>query len=162
MVEMKLDALRVEIPSNNPILLLQEKAGSKRTLVIYIGPAEAQAIAFAQQSISTPRPMTHDLIVDLMEALGATLDYVVVTALRERTFYAELHLVTTSGRRQVSARPSDAVAIAVRASCPIFAEEDLIEAEGVVLSTGDESTGDADLVSEFRSFIEGIRPEDFG
>ena len=97
-----------------------------------------------------------------MEALGATLDYVVVTALRERTFYAELHLVTTSGRRQVSARPSDAVAIAVRANCPIFAEEDLIDAEGVVLSTGDESTGDADLVSEFRSFIEGIRPEDFG
>ena len=162
MVEMKLDALRVEIPSNNPLLLLQEKTGSKRTLVIYIGPAEAQAIAFAQQAISTPRPMTHDLIVDLIEALGATVELVVVTALRERTFYAELRLVTTRGRHSVSARPSDAVAIAVRANCPIFAEEDLLDAEGVILSSEEETSGDAELVSEFRNFIEGIRPEDFG
>jgi len=163
MVEMKLEALRVEIPSNNPLLLLQEKTGAKRTLVIYIGPGEAQAIAFAQQGVVTPRPMTHDLIRDIVEALGAKVDFVVVTSLRDRTFFAELHLAGPSGRRQVSARPSDAVAIAVRFNCPIFAEEDLLDAEGVVLAGEDDaSEGEAELVSEFRNFIEGIRPEDFG
>lgn len=163
MVEMKLEALRVEIPSNNPLLLLQEKTGAKRTLVIYIGPAEAQAIAFAQQGVITPRPMTHDLIRDVVEALEATVDFVVVTALRDRTFFADLHLSGPSGRRQVSARPSDAVAIAVRVNCPIYAEEDLLDSEGIVLDAEEDATeGEAELVSEFRSFIEGIRPEDFG
>src|SRR5579875_3595389 len=166
MVEMHLSAVRVEIPSNNPLLLLQETTGARRTLPIYIGPAEAQAIAFAQQGVETPRPMTHDLMRDILEELGARVECIVITELRERTFYAELRILTGNQRHTISARPSDAVALAVRLDSPIFAEEDLLDAEGVILPEEEEeedNAGDADeLVSEFRDFIEGIRPEDFG
>jgi bifunctional DNase/RNase len=164
MVEMHLSAVRVELPSQNPLLLLQEASGNKRTLPIYIGPAEAQAIAFAQQGVPTPRPMTHDLMRDLLEELGASVECIVVTELRDRTFYAEIRLISAGKRHTVSARPSDAVALAVRVGSPIFAEEELLDAEGIVIAEEDEEeTAQADeLVSEFRDFIEGIRPEDFG
>lgn len=163
MVEMHLSAVRVEIPSNQPLLLLQETSGSGRTLPIYIGPAEAQAIAFAQQGVETPRPMTHDLMRDLLEALGARVECIVITELRDRTFYAEIRLLAAGQRYAVSARPSDAVALAVRAECGIYAEEELLDAEGVILPVEEEEPPEADeLVSEFRDFIEGIRPEDFG
>ena len=164
MVEMHLSAVRVEVPSNNPLLLLQETTGAQRTLPIYIGPAEAQAIAFAQQGVPTPRPMTHDLMRDLLEDLGARVECIVVTELRERTFFAEVRMIMAGKRHTVSARPSDAVALAVRVGCPIFAEEELLDSEGVVLAEEDEEeVAQADeLVSEFRDFIEGIRPEDFG
>jgi bifunctional DNase/RNase len=164
MVEMHLSAVRVEIPSNNPLLLLQEATGAHRTLPIYIGPAEAQAIAFAQQGVPTPRPMTHDLMRDLLEELGAQVECVVVTELRDRTFFAEVRMLLAGKRHVVSARPSDAVALAVRVGSPIFAEDELLDAEGVVLAEEDEEEeAQADeLVSEFRDFIEGIRPEDFG
>ena len=165
MVEMHLSAVRVEIPSNNPLLLLQETTGTKRTLPIYIGPAEAQAIAFAQQGVETPRPMTHDLMRDIIEELGARVECIVITELRERTFYAELRLILGTTRHTVSARPSDAVALAVRLDCPIYAEEELLDAEGVILpdeDDEDETPEAEELVSEFRDFIEGIRPEDFG
>ena len=113
MVEMQLSAVRVELPSNTPILLLQEAGGANRTLPIYIGPAEAQAIAFAQQGVDTPRPMTHDLMRDILEELGATVECIVITELRDRTFYAEIRLLVGGQRHVVSARPSDAVALAV-------------------------------------------------
>ena len=163
MLEMRLSAVRVEIPSNNPLLLLQETAGAHRTLPIYIGPAEAQAIAFAQQGVPTPRPMTHDLMKDLLEELGARVECIVVTELRDRTFFAEIRMVHDGKRHTVSARPSDAVALAVRTGSPIFAEEELLDAEGVVLAEEDEEeAAQADeLVSEFRVFIAGLRPEDF-
>jgi bifunctional DNase/RNase len=165
MVEMHLSAVRVEIPSNNPLLLLQETTGAKRTLPIYIGPAEAQAIAFAQQGVETPRPMTHDLMRDILEELGARVECIVITELRDRTFYAEIRMILGTQRHTVSARPSDAVALAVRVDSPIYAEEELLDAEGIILPDEDEeeeSPEAEELVSEFRDFIEGIRPEDFG
>ncbi len=166
MVEMHLSAVRVEIPSNNPLLLLQETSGTKRTLPIYIGPSEAQAIAFAQQGVETPRPMTHDLLRDVIDELGARVECIVITELRERTFFAEIRMVLGTARHSVSARPSDAVALAVRLDCPIYAEEELLDAEGVILPDDDEEEEEVveaeELVSEFRDFIEGIRPEDFG
>jgi bifunctional DNase/RNase len=166
MVEMHLSAVRVEIPSNNPLLLLQETAGTRRTLPIYIGPAEAQAIALAQQGVETPRPMTHDLMKDVLDELGARLECIVITELRDRTFYAELRLVVGGVRHSVSARPSDAVALAVRVDCPIYAEDELLDAEGVVLPDDEDEDEDEapeaeELVSEFRDFIEGVKPEDF-
>ncbi len=164
MVEMHLSAVRVELPSNNPLLLLQETTGERRTLPIYIGPAEAQAIAFAQQGVETPRPMTHDLMRDLLEELGASVECIVITELRDRTFFAEIRLIAAGQRHSVSSRPSDAVALAVRVDAVIYAEEELLDAEGVILPTDEEEeTVEADeLVSEFRDFIEGISPEDFG
>jgi hypothetical protein len=162
MVEMQLSAVRVELPSNTPILLLQESGGANRTLPIYIGPAEAQAIAFAQQGVDTPRPMTHDLMRDLLEEVGAAVECIVITELRDRTFYAEIRLLVGGQRRVVSARPSDAVALAVRAHTTIYAEEELLDAEGVILPEEEpEPPESEELVSEFREFIEGIRPEDF-
>jgi bifunctional DNase/RNase len=159
---MHLSAVRVELPSNTPILLLQETQGAQRTLPIYIGTAEAQSIAFAQQGVDMPRPMTHDLMRDIIEDLGATVECIVITELRDRTFFAEIRLLIAGQRHIISARPSDAVALAVRVDTTIFAEEELLDAEGVILPDEEEEPPEAEeLVSEFREFIEGIRPEDF-
>jgi uncharacterized protein len=164
MVEMHLAAVRVELPTNTPILLLQEASGARRTLPIYIGAAEATAIAYALQGVVTARPMTHDLLRDLLVELGATVDCVVITELRDSTFFAEIR-VTLGGRHHtVSARPSDAIALAARLGTTIYAEDALLDAEGVVLQSEDEPDASPDqdqLVVEFRHFIEGIRPEDF-
>lgn len=163
MVEMHLAAVRVELPTNQPVLLLEEQGEAKRTLPILIGPAEAQAIAYALQGVVTPRPMTHDLMRDLLIDLGATVDCVVITELRDRTFYAEIRVTCNGRSHTVSARPSDAVALAVRVEATIYADDALVDAESYVIDTGDgDDHGQSDeLVSEFRQFIEGIKPEDF-
>ncbi|MHB1928609.1 MAG: bifunctional nuclease family protein [Acidimicrobiales bacterium] len=163
MVEMRLASVRVEVSTRTPILLLQEAGGGNRTLPIYIGPAEAQAIAQALQGVVAPRPMTHDLMRDLLNDLGAVVDCVVITELRDRTFFAEIRLTARGRHHTVSARPSDAIALAVRTSATIYADDALVDAEGVVLeAAGDDEDTDADeLLSEFKVFIEGIRPEDF-
>jgi len=160
MVEMHLAAVRVELPTNTPILLLQEANGARRTLPIYIGTVEATAIAYALQGVVTPRPMTHDLMRDLLVDLGAVVECVVITELRESTYFAEIRLLLAGQHHAVSARPSDAIALATRVQAPIYAEDALLDAEGVVLPAEDEAE-DEDLVVQFREFIEGIRPEDF-
>lgn len=166
MVEMHLTAVRVELPTNNPVVLLQEVEGARRTLPIFIGAPEATAIAFAIQGVATSRPMTHDLFRDVLTSLGITLDRVLITELREGTYYAELHLSTGGGATVVSSRPSDAIALAARLGAPIFAEDELIDSEGVQLAPEDDEDGEVDgnpdeIVSQFRQFIEGVRPEDF-
>ena len=163
MVEMHLSAVRVELPTNTPILLLQEATGD-RTLPIYIGRPEAEAIAAALQGVVTKRPMTHDLMQNVLTELGAHLDYVVITELKDQTFFAELRLRTASNNYVVSARPSDAIALAIRAGATIFAEEALLDAEGIVIAQRDEledQAGGEELVAQFHEFIEGVRPEDF-
>jgi len=165
MVEMHLAAVRVELPTNTPILLLQEVGGNHRTLPIYIGAAEATAIAYALQGVVTQRPLTHDLMRDLLVDLGATVDCVVITELRESTFYAEIRLTLGGQHHSVSARPSDAIALAARLGTTIYAEDALLDAEGVVIQTDEEREDGPDqdeLVVQFREFIEGINPEDFG
>lgn len=166
MVEMHLTAVRVELPTNNPVVLLQEVGGARRTLPIFIGAPEATAIAFAIQGVATSRPMTHDLFRDVLTSLGITLDRVVITELREGTYYAELHLSTEGRATVVSSRPSDAIALAARLGAPIFAEDELIDSEGVQLAPDDDEDDEVDgnpdeIVSQFRQFIEGVRPEDF-
>lgn len=168
MVEMHLAAVRVELPTNNPVVLLQETEGSRRTLPIFIGAPEATAIAFALQGVVPPRPMTHDLMRDVLVALGATLERIVVTELRmgddgrSGTYYAELHLKAGDETRIVSSRPSDAIALAARMGTPIFAEDELLDEAGIVIdSEEDDETPPDELVTQFRQFIEGIRPEDF-
>ena len=163
MVEMHLSAVRVELPTNVPILLLQEASGD-RTLPIYIGRPEAEAIAGALQGVQTKRPMTHDLMRDILTELGVVLDHVVITELKDQTFYAELRLRRGGTNYVVSARPSDAIALAIRAGATIYAEEALLDAEGIVITQRDETADSADgeeLVAQFHEFLEGIRPEDF-
>ncbi|MGH9105106.1 MAG: bifunctional nuclease family protein [Acidimicrobiales bacterium] len=163
MVEMHLSAVRVELPTNVPILLLQEASGD-RTLPIYIGRAEAEAIAAALQGVVTKRPMTHDLVRDVLSELGVVLDHVVITELKDQTFYAELRLRRGGTNHVVSSRPSDAIALALRAGATIYAEEALLDAEGIVISHRGDAEDAADgeeLVAQFHEFLEGVRPEDF-
>lgn len=127
---MKVVGVRLEMPSNTPIVLLQEEQGEGRMLPILIGQAEATAIALALEEVDTPRPMTHDLVRDLLMVLGTSLDKVVVTDLRDKTFFAELHLQAPSGEQIVSSRPSDALAIAVRTGSAVFASEHVLDVAG--------------------------------
>jgi hypothetical protein len=163
MVEMHLSAVRVEYPTNTPILLLQEATG-ERALPIYIGRPEAEAIATALQGVVTKRPMTHDLMRDVLTEVGLVLDHVVITELKDQTFYAELRLRRGGSNYVVSARPSDAIALAIRAGATIYAEEALLDAEGIVIAQRedlDEPGEGEELVAQFHEFIEGVRPEDF-
>jgi len=163
MVEMHLSAVRVELPTNVPILLLQEASGD-RTLPIYVGRPEAEAIAGALQGVVTKRPMTHDLMRDILTELGVVLDHVVITELRDQTFYAELRLRRGGTSYVVSSRPSDAIALALRTGATIYAEEALLDAEGIVISQRDEAPDSAEgeeLVAQFHEFLEAVRPEDF-
>lgn len=166
MVEVRLRAVRVDLQSNTPVLLLQEAEGEGRTLPIYIGTEEAKSIAYALQGVSMPRPMTHDLIKDLLDSLDVDIERVIVTELRSSTYFAEIHMRRGTERRTVSSRPSDAVAVAVRAACKLFVSDDLMDAEGVILAIEpDDDDGDDspdELVGQFRQFLESIRPEDFG
>jgi bifunctional DNase/RNase len=159
MVEMELVGVRVELPSNTPIVLLREKEGERRLLPIFIGGPEATAIALALDKVETPRPMTHDLVKNLLDDLGARLERVVVTDLNEGTFYAEIHLAGAGGMRQVSSRPSDAVALAVRAETPIFAEESVLDEVAYTVNEDDEEP--EEVVEQFREFIDNVNPDDF-
>jgi len=166
MVEVRLRAVRVDLQSNTPVLLLQETEGEGRTLPIFIGTPEAAAIAYALQDVSMPRPMTHDLIKELLTSLGAEVERVVITELRSSTFFAEMLLARGAERTAVSCRPSDAVAVAVRTGSPLFVDDELMDSEGIMLSiegADDEDGSNPDeLVGQFRQFLDSIRPEDFG
>lgn len=152
MEELSVVGVRVELPGNQPIVLLREAAGG-RYLPIWIGAVEATAIAFAQQGVVPPRPMTHDLLRDVVAALGATLEAVHITELRDGVFYAEL---VFDGDRRVSARPSDAIALAIRVGTPILGSDEVLEAAGIVMADEQETE-----VEQFREFLDTISPEDF-
>jgi uncharacterized protein len=145
--------VRVEMPSNQPIVLLREVDG-ERYLPIWIGAVEATAIAFAQQGVVPARPLTHDLLRDVLEALGRQLEQVRITELKDGVFYAELIF---SDGVEVSARPSDAIALALRTSSPIFGAEPVLEEAGITIPDEQE-----DEVEKFREFLEQVSPEDFG
>src|SRR5947207_1521125 len=119
---MHLVGVRVELPTNNPIVLLREAEGDHRVLPIFIGAVEATAIAFALQNVVTQRPMTHDLMRDLLSGLGVVVERIVITELREGTFYADIEMTKNGSQVKVSSRPSDAIALAARLSTPIFAD----------------------------------------
>jgi bifunctional DNase/RNase len=155
---MRLEGVRVEMPTNNPIVLLRETDGQRRVLPIFIGPVEATAIAFALQGVVTQRPMTHDLIKDLLVALGVGVDRIVITELRDRTFYAEIEMTRNGSGCKVSSRPSDAIALAARLGIPIFADETVLDEAAVAVSEEEE---EEDEVERFREFLEGVNPEDF-
>ena len=159
MVEMTLASIRVQLPDNTPVVLLQEKGESRRTLPILIGHQEATAIAYALQGVETQRPLTHDLMRDLLVNLGVRVEGIVVTELRDGIFYAEIRMTRDGQAYTVSSRPSDAMALAVRLDRPIFVEESLLDAEGYVLQ--DENPDQEDIINQFSRFVEDLRPEDF-
>src|SRR4051812_27525355 len=159
---MDLLGVRLELPANTPVVLLREQTGD-RVLPIYIGPEEAKAIAVALEGMAMPRPMTHDLLRDVLTSLGATLARVTVTELRDRTFYAELELRIDGRTVRVSSRPSDAIALAVRVDAPIYAAEDVLdEAAAPPVEPEEDPEEQEQIVDEFREFIDQVNPEDFG
>jgi bifunctional DNase/RNase len=145
--------VRVEMPSNQPIVLLKEAQG-ERYLPIWIGMTEATAIAMAQAEEPPPRPLTHDLFRDVLDGLGVQLSTVNIVALRDGIFFADL---VFSNGVEVSARPSDSIALALRTGARIFASEEVVQEAGVIIPDDQE-----DEVEKFREFLDTITPEDFG
>lgn len=158
---MELLGVRVELPANTPVVMLREDGDRGRVLPILIGGPEASAIHSALEGIVPPRPLTHDLSVTVFEALGATLERVLITEVREHTFYAELHFRTPTGQTVVSSRPSDAIALAVRAEAPIFAEETLLDQAGIEAPEAGDGDDEEAILDEFRDFLDDITPDDF-
>jgi bifunctional DNase/RNase len=172
MVEVRPSAVRVDMHSNTPVVFLQETEGARRSLPIFIGSPEATAIAFALKGISASRPMTHDLMRDVLAAIDAVVTRVVVTELRDSTFYAEIHIRVGDKAIEVSCRPSDAIALATRTSSPLYVADELMDAEGVFIDVDDEeddeetdveeeSANPDELVGQFLQFLDQVKPEDF-
>ena len=155
-VPMELVGVRIELPSNQPIVLLKEVGGT-RYLPIWIGAGEATAIAFALEGVETPRPMTHDLLKSSLEALDATVQRVVVTQMQDGIYYADLVLARDGEEITVSSRPSDAIALAARTGSPILVAPQVLEESGVEIHDEEEE----DEVARFRNFLDSVKPEDF-
>ncbi|HEX2058575.1 MAG TPA: bifunctional nuclease family protein [Actinomycetota bacterium] len=155
MVELSLVGVRVELPSNQPIVLLKESDGD-RYLPIWIGAVEATAIAFALQGIQTPRPMTHDLMRDLLRDAGVAVERIVINELVDQTFFALIRMASNGEPKEVSSRPSDAIALAVRINAPIYAAEEVLDQAGIELKDDEETE-----VEKFREFLDQVSPEDF-
>lgn len=160
MIPLELVGVRVEVPANTPMMLLREQDGDRRLLPIYIGTPEASAIHYALEGVEPPRPLTHDLFLITLGELGATVDQVVVTEMRDRTFHAEVYLSSPSGDKIISARPSDAVALAVRCNAPLFATDELMAAEAQEAPAEPEVDA-AEIIDDFKDFLDNVSPEDF-
>ena len=159
--------MRVDVGSSTPLLLLEEVSGN-RVLPIFIGAPEATAIAYALQGIEAPRPMSHDLLGNVITALGAKLFSVEIVDLVENTFFASLRLLRGAEEIIVSARPSDAVALALRVGAPLLVHDDLMNAEGQIYVADDEAdeemgedVDEDSLLADLRSFLDNVNPEDF-
>ena len=158
LIPMEVIGVRVEMPSNQPIVLLKEIDGS-RFLPIWVGAVEATAIAFAQQGVEPPRPLTHDLMNNLLDLLDATVTAVHMTEIKDGIFYATMLLRDSSGGQlTISARPSDAIAVAVRSHSNILASQELLDEIGIEIPQGE---GENQEVEKFREFLDQINPEDF-
>ena len=157
MVEVELVEADVDRDVGVPRMVLRELGGATRLLTIFIGGVEMHAIQLALEGHEPPRPMTHDLFRDVLADLGIQLERIVITELRDSTFFAELHLSTAGQVRIVSSRPSDAVALAVRVGCRIFVADEVLEQAAADAP----AEGADDVVEQFREFIDRVNPEDF-
>lgn len=163
MIRLSLVGVRVEVPTNQPIVLLREEEG-QRYLPIFIGPPEATAIVYALQGMETPRPMTHDLFKTVLDDMSVELRRVEITELHDGTFFAEIELGggdSNGNSYRISSRPSDAIALAVRypEQVPIFADEAVLDEAGVLFEN--EEGEEEEQIEEFREFLDQVRPEDF-
>ena len=158
MQEMVIYGVSFDMVGKQPIVLLKTREGNK-FLPIWIGAVEASAIAFEQQGVQTPRPMTHDLVSDMLSELDVSCTRVAVTELRENTFYASITLQLDGRELEIDSRPSDALALAVRAGAPIFAAEDVIAESAIEFEHEVEDT--ESVVEKFKDFLDQVTPEDF-
>ena len=158
MQEMLIYGVSFDLVGKQPIVLLKTAEGNK-FLPIWIGHPEAAAILMKLQSQAAPRPMTHDLLSDMLEQLGAQVIRITVTELRENTFYAQITVVQDGTEIEVDSRPSDAIALAIRAEAPIFAADRVIE-ESAIEFEGEE-VNEEEIVDEFRRFLDHVTPDEF-
>ena len=158
MQEMHIYGVSFDLGSKQPIVLLKTAEGN-RFLPIWIGHPEAAAILMKLQGASTPRPMTHDLLTDVIDQLDAQVLRITVTELKESTFYASITVQQNGSEVEIDSRPSDAIALAVRADAPIFAADDVIE-ESAIEFEGEE-VNEEEIVSEFKQFLEHVTPDEF-
>jgi len=178
-IEMTIDSIRVSLMNYQRVVILKEKMAD-RYLPIWIGPAEADAIAVKLQDVTVPRPLTHDLLRSVIDALGATINSIIVSELKNDTFYAKIVLNVDGGQMEVDSRPSDALALAVRADVPIYAEEVVLDKAGILLDketgkpisqegeageagSGDKKVSEEEIkkMSAFYDFINTLDLEDF-
>src|SRR3954464_11327514 len=161
MQEMHIYGVSFDLVGKQPIVLLKTAEGNK-FLPIWIGHPEAAAILMKLQSATTPRPMTHDLVTDMLDQLGAQVVRITVTELRENTFYAQITVQQDGSEVEIDSRPSDAIALAIRADAPIFAADDVIE-ESAIEFEGEEVTDEeiVEKVTEFKQFLDQVTPDQF-
>jgi len=152
---MEVHGVNLDILTNQPVIILRDNATS-RYLPIWIGQFEATAILMEIQGIRPSRPLTHDLLKTIIDKLSAEVDSVVISDLKEGTFYAQIHISINSNKLRIDARPSDAIALAVRTKVPIFADESVLDQAAILSETGEDEE-----VERFREFLNNIRPEDF-
>ena len=176
MIEVNIDSVRISLMTQSRVVVLRE-VGSQRYLPIWIGAPEADAITLRLQGIQVDRPLTHDLLFNTIRTLGAVVEYVVVTELKNDIFYAEIVLEQNEAEVRIDSRPSDALALAVRAEAPIYVAEEVMEEAGRVpdegiapniiidassaQEQGEEEAGEDDL-GAFADFIEGLDLDDLG
>ena len=177
MIEMAIDSIRVSLMNYQRVVILKEKM-AERYLPIWIGPAEADAIAVKLQGVTVPRPLTHDLLRSVIDTLGVTINSIIVSDLKNDTFYAKVVLNVDGGQVEIDSRPSDALALAVRAEVPIYAEETVLDKAGILLDketgkpiseAGEKGRAGSKKVSEdelkrmsaFRDFIDTLDFDDF-
>jgi len=160
-VEMKVRGLALDPLSNMPIIILRDEE-DKRSLPIWVGIFEANAIALELEKIATPRPMTHDLMKNILEALDAHVSKIVVNDLKENTFFAVIHLRVGESEITVDSRPSDAIALALRVAAPIFVDEEVVRKAKSVEVTKETEAVKTDDPERLREWLENIKPEDFG
>jgi bifunctional DNase/RNase len=170
-VEMTIESIRVSLMNYQRVVILKEK-DAERYLPIWIGPAEAEAIAVRLQEVQVPRPLTHDLLRSVIDSLGAQVVSVVVNDLASDTYYARIVLDVSGRSVEIDSRPSDAIALAVRARVPIYADESVLDKAGVKITEDESAAGELELtapikeeelerMSAFREFIEGLDLDDF-
>jgi bifunctional DNase/RNase len=158
MQEMVIYGVSFDMVGKQPIVLLKTAEGNK-FLPIWIGHPEAAAILMKLQGAATPRPMTHDLLTDMLEKLEARVIRIAVTELRENTFYAVVTVAVDGSEIEIDSRPSDAIALAVRADAPIFADDSVIEESAIEFEH--EDVNEEEVVEEFKKFLDEVKPEDF-
>ncbi len=159
-VEMKVRGLALDAVSNMPIIILRDDE-DKRSLQIWVGIFEANAIALELEKVAPPRPMTHDLIKNILEAIDARVLKVVVTDLKENTFFAVIHLQVADTEYTVDSRPSDAIALALRVAAPIYVDEDVVRKAKSLEVAKEAEPAKADDPEQLREWLQNIKPEDF-
>ncbi|MFC2171660.1 bifunctional nuclease family protein [Acidobacteriota bacterium] len=157
LVEMKVSGVMLDPLTNMPIIVLKNNEKNK-ILPIWVGIFEANAIALKREDITTPRPMTHDLISNIIDGINAQVDQIVVTSLKDNTFYAEIHIRLNGAEHIIDSRPSDAIALALRVSAPIFVEDEVIEKANQLETV----KGSEESEAKIKKWFDGIDPDEFG